>query len=99
MNRCQPDGAVFSRRTIAKIKKRDQGVCYGAEQLIAHGAAPLYKNEDAAAWLARWLPRLTRAVKHPGNFKYCWALDKKIRRHLPESKPYPKLEERHATAI
>lgn len=58
--------------------------------LERHGAAPL-ENGDVGAWLARWLPALTRPLRHSGNHRYVWALDRRVRRHLPASLPYPKL--------
>jgi hypothetical protein len=43
------------------------------------------------AWLGRWLPALTVPVRHPGNHKYAWALDRRGAGHLPAGQPYPKL--------
>lgn len=94
-----PDGTVFSERALAKIKARAQGkehkVCrgwkYGVDLMVKHGAAPLTSEEDLERWMSFWLPRLTRRLRHQGNFKYIWALDKKLKKHLPESLPYPKL--------
>lgn len=85
-----PDGQVFSSRAMAKIRRRDRGWRYAAAQLEAVGATPLTDDEDAAAWLARWLPQLRR-VRHPGNFKYAWTLARRDRKHLPASLPYPKV--------
>lgn len=89
--RLLPDGRALCNRAAAKIRARDRGYPPFARLLAKLGAEPLLPEEDSAAWLARWLPRLTRAVRHPGNHKYAWALDPRLRRHLPKSKPYPKL--------
>lgn len=89
--RLLPDGTAFHRRARSKIAARETGWRYAAARLEAAGAAPLGAHEDAAAWLARWLPRVTRALRHDGNHKYAWALAKRDRRHLPESLPYPKM--------
>ena len=47
---------------------------------------------DAGGWLAHWLPRLTRQLRHPGNYRYLFPIESGIARHLPLSQPYPKLE-------
>jgi hypothetical protein len=88
--RLLPDGTVIHSRTMAKIRKRDQGWRYSAALLEAHGADPL-GDGDPIAWLDHWIPRLTRAIHHGGNLKYAWALERKGRRHLPPSLPYPKM--------
>jgi hypothetical protein len=82
------DGRVFSDRALAKIRARDRGWEYAARLLVEQGAeAP---GEDTAAWLRAWLPRLTRPLDHPGNHRYLFALDRRVRRTLPASDPYPK---------
>lgn len=85
-----PDGRSFNHRAAQKIRKREQGWRYAAQQLEVHGAAPLTESMDAAEWLRTWLPRLTRPLRHRGNHKYAWAIDRAIRKHLPKSLPYPK---------
>lgn len=47
-------------------------------------------SEPQGEPLAYWLGRLSRRVRHPGNHKYAWAIDAKIRDFLPSSLPYPK---------
>ncbi|HVV49886.1 MAG TPA: hypothetical protein VHO06_09520 [Polyangia bacterium] len=89
--RLLPDGRVLSNRSISKIRSRDRGWRYAAELLERAGAAPLAPNDNAAAWLAMWLPRLTRPLTHPGNLKYAFPLDRAARRALPPSLPYPKV--------
>lgn len=88
--RLLPDGSLLHGRALTKIRKRDRGWRYAASILEAHGAAPLGADEDARAWVAYWVSRLTRPLRHPGNHKYAWALKKRDRRHLPRSRPYPK---------
>lgn len=90
--RLLPDGSVMHSRALAKIRKRDRGWKYSAALLERHGADPLSDDEDARAWLIRWLPRLCRTVQHPGNHRYAFGLTKQCRRHLPTSKSYPKFE-------
>lgn len=93
--RLLPDGSVLHNRALAKLRARDRGWRYVAAQLEAHGADAL-GDGDASAWVARWLPRLTRRLQHGGNYKYCWGLDKRARRHLPASLKYPKFSNTEA---
>lgn len=85
-----PDGSVMSARAISKIRAKEKGWRYASELLRAGGApAP---GADLRSWLTEWLPRVTRTVRHPGNHKYAWAIDKRLKRALPVSLPYPKLD-------
>lgn len=77
-----PDGSILSNRQLAKIRKRDQGWYYSAQHLVRAGADRMRDADDPVAWLERWLPRLTRSVRHPGQHRYAWALEKGARRHL-----------------
>lgn len=90
-----PDGRHFNNRQKAKVRNLESGWNYCAEQLVAFGAEMLDPDrEDPRAWLARWASALCRRTRHPGNHKYAWTLHKRHRRHLPDSKPYPKLHMR-----
>jgi hypothetical protein len=91
LRRLLPDGTMLHGRAIAKIRRGDKGRRYAAAMLERHGADTLGADEDPDAWLARWLPELTRPMRHSGNLKYAWALHRRDRRHLPASLPYPKL--------
>lgn len=87
--RLLPDGTVLSARALQKIRAGERGIDYAAGLLERAGAAPL---GDAAPrpWLATWLPRLTRTVRHPGNHRYAWS----FRRSLPlRGGAFPKLAE------
>lgn len=87
-----PDGRALTNRAKAKIRKLEPGWRYCAQLLERFGAEPLEPNrEDPRTWLAWWTAALCRRTRHPGNHKYAWTLRKRDRRHLPESKPYPKL--------
>lgn len=83
-----PDGRVFNHRSEQKIRKQESGWRGAAEELVGYGADHVW--DDPAAWLAHWLPRLTRPLPHKGNHKYAWALQKSMRGHLGASLPYPK---------
>jgi hypothetical protein len=86
------DGTVFPNRTLAKIRDREKGWRYGVERLVSYGAEGLGEFEDPRAWLARWLPVLTRPMSHSGNMKYAWDLQRRgSRARLPPSKPFPKI--------
>lgn len=88
--RLLPDGRVLNARALQKVRKLERGWRYVAALLEAHGAAPL--AGDPGAWLARWVPALTRPLRHPGNHKYLFALDRATRKHLPPPRPYPKFD-------
>jgi hypothetical protein len=88
--RLLPDGSVFHDRNLHKIRQQQQGWKYASELLQRFGATPL--NGNPGAWLDKWLPIVTRSVHHPGNHKYAWALDKRLRKQMPKSLPYPKFD-------
>jgi hypothetical protein len=88
--RILPDGTTFSERAIEKIRSRDQGWEYAVRQLVRFGAEPLGPVEQGAGWLSRWLPRLTRPLRHPGNHRYAWSFDG---RRLGSTGLYPKRED------
>ena len=85
-----PNGQTLHRRSLAKIKKRDRGWETPAARLVELGADEPW--DDAGAWLEHWLPKIATRKRHPGNHKYAWAVDRRLRRHLPEgtSAFYPK---------
>ena len=84
-----PDGTVLNDRTIQKIRSGEQGWQYAAALLEKFGAAPP-RVEARTEWLKIWLPRVTRRLRHSGNYKYAWAIAASARRLLPPSLPYPK---------
>lgn len=78
-----PDGTVFSERAMSKIRSRDRGYRYAIDQLVAHGAKrPLDIGQKLDEWLDTELSRITRRVKHRGNHRYLWALDRHLRRDI-----------------
>jgi hypothetical protein len=94
--RLLPDGTVLGERTIQKIRAREVGYLYAAGILARWGATPLEVGEDSRAWLATWLPRVTRPLKHRGCHRYVWAVDRRLRRRLPGGQPFPKLIDKEA---
>lgn len=87
IHRMLPNGCVLSPRAMAKILARDRQ--YAAKALEPFGADPL-GEQDPKEWLDKWVAKLTRPLRHPGNWKYVWALGRRDRKALPVSLPYPK---------
>ena len=87
--RLLPDGQVLSDRVLSKIRAQDKGWHYGVHLLVRYGAD--VPGRDIRGWLNTWRDRLTRKLRHPGNYRYCWALQRRNRRHLPDGRPYPKV--------
>jgi hypothetical protein len=88
--RILPDGRTFDNRAATKIRKLETGWEYAAAKLERFGATPLTDVDRRHEWLDYWVARLCRQTRHPGKHKYIWALDPRLRRHLPASQPYPK---------
>lgn len=85
-----PGGEVLSDRSLQKIRKLERGWKYSAGLLENYGAEPLEKSFlSARDWLKRWLPFLTTTVRHPGNYRYAWSLERGLK--LPEGFSYPKV--------
>ncbi len=85
-----PDGTVFSHRAKQKLRAAERGWRAAAARLQAFGALPPQPGADLGAWVDHWLARLARQLRHPGNHKYAWALDRSLRSSLPPRRPYPK---------
>jgi len=76
---------------IARSKRSgvgEQGWKYAAAELEHFGAPQVGK--ERRAWLAEWLPRITRPLKHLGTHRYAWPLNRIARRLMPAGLPYPK---------
>ncbi len=87
--RLLPDGNVMSARAISKLLNRERGWEPCAELLVRHGADRTWP--DLRDWAVRWIARLTRPVRHKGNHKYAWPIDRRLRRHLRYgAHPFPK---------
>lgn len=82
--------APFIRGTLEVVFTWERGDSFsGLRLLVRQGAdAP---DGDLSTWVDAWVPRLTRTIRHGGNLKYCWALDRRAAKSLPASKPYEKL--------
>lgn len=93
--RLLPDGTVFSERAMSKVRSGERGMVYAAQQLIQAGAPKVpiehLSEEERRAWLRAAVESVTRPLKHAGNHRYAWTLQKRDRKFLPASLPYPKL--------
>lgn len=96
--RLLPDGRVLSARAIQKIRAGERGWRPAAallERLGAERLPDICPAEMRRAWLATWLPRLTRTMRHPGNHRYAWVIDRRHRRTAQAygpDRPMPKRE-------
>lgn len=87
--RLLPNGRVFSARAAQKIRAGERGWQYASALLVAFGATEPPREEQARrSWLIVWQQRLTRPLRHSGNHKYVWSLQRGVK--LPASLPYPK---------
>jgi hypothetical protein len=87
--RLAADGSVIGNRTLSKIRSMERGWRYAVDQLVALGAAE--PEGDLRAWLRAELPRISRTRRSQGKHRYVWAIDRRLRKHLPASKPFPKM--------
>ena len=92
------DGSVFSARAWTKLRQRQRGYRSALEQLVNHGAAEpgpnaLRSEEAWRAWVRGAVSAVTSAYRHPGTHRYVWALDKRLQRHLPPARRYPKFSD------
>lgn len=85
-----PDGTVLSNEACGKLRQGRSGWRYASAQLERWGADPFRAGEDGRAYLHRWW-HLTRPMRHHGNHRYVWVLDRRRRRDLPQGSPYPRL--------
>ena len=86
-----PDGRSFHHRAESKIRNQESGWKSCMRALVSVGAEPLRDGASTTEWLAQQLAHIKiRRVRHGGNHKYAWPLDRRLRRHLSDSLPYPK---------
>lgn len=86
--RLLPSGQVLSARALQKIRAGERGQEYAVEQLVRAGAAPL--TGDPRAWVRTWVPLVTRPLRHAGNHRYAWTLERRHRKLLAPVGAYPK---------
>ncbi|HBO12490.1 MAG TPA: hypothetical protein DD491_06870 [Halieaceae bacterium] len=67
------EGRVISPRLISKARNGEQGRDYALRNLARQTGVDRAPHEDAAAYVARAL-EATRALRHPGNLVFGFAL-------------------------
>lgn len=93
--RLLPDGTVLSNRTQGKLLSGERGRDLAVDELVRWGAHPLRDGDDALSWLQQWRGKLTRPMRHYGNFRYLWCLRDDRRAELlgyGPIRPYPKAD-------
>lgn len=93
--RLLPDGRVLARRSYQKIRDGVRGWRPAAAVLERYGAPSIDGEADEVArraWLAEWMGKLCRPMRHGGNHRYAWMIDKRHRRQAPAAVgAYPKI--------
>lgn len=87
-----PDGSVFEARSATKLRNGERGASTARKRLEAFGATPLGRRDDPVMWITAWRALICVPISHGGNHRYLFGLDRALRRSLPESLPYPKIE-------
>ena len=82
------DGTVLSARALSKLRSRERGWHYVMELLVRYGAP--FPSGDWREWVRSAVGAVSTPYRHRGTHRYVWALDRKLRPHLPEAKAYPK---------
>jgi hypothetical protein len=90
-----PDGRIYSQRAKSKARNGESGAGYASAILERYGAPAAPDDPEARrAWVAEWVPKLTRPFRHRGCYRYAWTLNRRYRHLLatPDaaSQPYPK---------
>lgn len=90
LHRLLPDGRVVDPRALQRVRKGECGWMTVVRLLGEFGAPMLARTaplDERLDYLKEWLPRLTRPLRHPGNLRYVWALNRRV--SLPPPLPYP----------
>lgn len=93
-----PDGTVFSPRSMTKIRLAERGHLRCVDELVGYGAPPpssadLATRDGRRDWMWGAIAVVGRRVRHAGNHRYLWAIDKRLRRAVAAlacGAPYPK---------
>jgi hypothetical protein len=88
-----PNGKPWHRRNRGKVIHAERGHENAALELVKWGAKPFAGRCESTrrAWLEDALAAVTTPLKHPGCLRYLWGLNRRVRRFLPKTDPYPKL--------
>ncbi len=77
-----PGAEVMSERALSKLRNGETGAKYAHRQLIEAGARPPKINEDPHQWIEALKDEgFLRARRHPGNWIYAFALNKRAKKH------------------
>lgn len=88
--RILPDGTVLSARALTKLRLQERGWAYVLELLLRHGAPE--PRGDWRTWCRRAVELVSRPVRHRGNHRYVWALDRRVRPLVPVTwQAHPKM--------
>jgi hypothetical protein len=84
-----PDGTIFSPRTLQKARSGERGWRYAVETLTRFGAPAPARGEDLKVWMKVWLDVIATPLRHGGNLRYIWPLDRavKIMDHTGSTRP------------
>lgn len=90
-------GLVISDRTLQKVRARERGADGAERHLVELGARPRAEHADPRMWLRDALDEVGAVkLRHPGNFRYAWALGGKAERRrvqlAMERTGYPKAD-------
>ena len=68
-------GIVLSERSLSKIRGQERGADAAERHLVSLGAPVRRAGQDPRSWLRAALAALeVTKIRHPGNFRYAWAL-------------------------
>lgn len=83
-----PDGTIFHPRALQKARSGERGWQYAVETLTRFGAPAPARGADLKAWVKAQLARIATPLRHGGNLRYVWPLDRSVRIMGPHRK-YP----------
>jgi hypothetical protein len=88
------DGRTVSARALSKLRKGERGAEGVYEDLVARGAPERLEGESGASYVSRIRAAgCFRAVRHPGNWVYMWAVGaerEQTRAGFRQAQPYPR---------
>jgi len=85
-------GRVVSGRALSKLRLDERGAAYCYDQLRAMGAPSRSSFESGKEYVQRAISEGPfEQRRHPGNYAYAYATNRRDRRLLPQAVPYPKL--------
>jgi hypothetical protein len=80
------NGEIVSRRALSKLKNGERGRDH-VREMLTDLVGPKLRGESDAGYVER-IKHSLRAIRHPGNHTYAWALNKRIK--ITSKQTYPK---------